>query len=82
MVLNPCTYCETLSQYDSVPSPNHPASFKNPSPPPSESLLPPLTPTHILKQPQTPPAPIPESQLSQELETLIKNAAEALWAIV
>jgi hypothetical protein len=65
-----------------APSPNRPASFKNPSPPPSELPLPPLTPTHILKRPQTPPASTPESQLNQELETLIKNTAEALWAIV
>ena len=65
-----------------APSPNRPTSFKSPSPPPSESPLPPLTPTHIPKRPQTPPASTPESQLSQELETLIKNAAEALRTIV
>jgi len=62
--------------------PGQPTSFRSPSPPLPKSPTPPPTQTHILKQPRTPPVQTPESQLSRELNSLIKNAAEALRTIV
>jgi hypothetical protein len=62
--------------------PERPISFRSPSPLPPKSPTPSSTPTRTPKRPQTPPAQTPESQLSGELNTLIKNTAEALRAII
>jgi hypothetical protein len=62
------------------PSPNHPISFRNPSPPQSPPA-PPASPLLTPETPQTTQQYHLESQLGSELITLIKVTSEALRSI-